>query len=69
VAVLPKEDSETITHAWLWPRMSKFFRPRDVIVAETGPCSLIPGTSTTHTAQAPLISACWTSPCPSRPSS
>ncbi|KAJ6496365.1 thiamine diphosphate-binding protein [Mycena sanguinolenta] len=36
IAILPKEDSETITHAWLWPRMSKFFRPRDVIVAETG---------------------------------
>jgi pyruvate decarboxylase len=49
IAVLPKEDSETITHAWLWPRMSKFFRPRDVIVAETGACSLIPWTSTTHT--------------------
>ncbi|KAJ7931026.1 thiamine diphosphate-binding protein [Mycena leptocephala] len=36
IAVLPKEDSETITHAWLWPRMSKFFHARDVIVAETG---------------------------------
>ncbi|KAF8206883.1 thiamine diphosphate-binding protein [Mycena galopus ATCC 62051] len=36
IAVIPKEASETITHAWLWPRMSKFFRPRDVIVAETG---------------------------------
>ncbi|KAJ7700491.1 thiamine diphosphate-binding protein [Mycena rosella] len=35
-AVVPQEDNEIITHAWLWPRMSKFFQPKDVIVAETG---------------------------------
>ncbi|KAJ6552246.1 pyruvate decarboxylase [Mycena vulgaris] len=35
-AVLPQEDNEIITHTWLWPRMSKFFQPKDVIVAETG---------------------------------
>ncbi|KAJ7474831.1 pyruvate decarboxylase [Mycena latifolia] len=35
-AMVPEEDNEIITHAWLWPRMSKFFKPKDVIVAETG---------------------------------
>jgi len=35
-AILPQEDNEIITHTWLWPRVSKFFRPKDVIVAETG---------------------------------
>jgi len=35
-AILPQEDHEIITHAWLWPRVSQFFRPKDVIVAETG---------------------------------
>jgi pyruvate decarboxylase len=33
---VPKEDSSTITHAWLWPRMGAFFKSKDVIVAETG---------------------------------
>ncbi|KAJ7612337.1 thiamine diphosphate-binding protein [Mycena polygramma] len=35
-AILPQEDNEIITQAWLWPRVSKFFRPKDVIVSETG---------------------------------
>ncbi|KAJ6588046.1 thiamine diphosphate-binding protein [Mycena capillaripes] len=35
-AILPQEDNEIITHTWLWPRVSKFFRPKDVLVAETG---------------------------------
>ncbi|KAJ7209307.1 thiamine diphosphate-binding protein [Mycena pura] len=35
-AIVPQEDNEIITHAWLWPRVSQFFRPKDVIVAETG---------------------------------
>ncbi|KAJ7178207.1 thiamine diphosphate-binding protein [Mycena filopes] len=35
-AVVPKEDNEIITHNWIWPRMGQFFRPKDVIVAETG---------------------------------
>ncbi|KAJ7858459.1 pyruvate decarboxylase [Mycena leptocephala] len=35
-AILPQEDNEIITQAWLWPRVSEFFRPKDVIVAETG---------------------------------
>lgn len=33
---IPEEDSSVITHAWLWPRMSTFFKSKDVIVAETG---------------------------------
>ena len=33
---VPKENSSTITHAWLWPRMGAFFKSKDVIVAETG---------------------------------
>lgn len=39
VAPLPKEDHEIISHAWFWPRMGQFFRPKDVIVAETGTSS------------------------------
>ncbi|KAF9016898.1 pyruvate decarboxylase [Hymenopellis radicata] len=35
-AVLPREDHDTISHAWFWPRVSQFFKPKDVIVAETG---------------------------------
>ncbi|KAJ7766357.1 thiamine diphosphate-binding protein [Mycena maculata] len=35
-AILPTENSDTITHAWLWPRLSKFFQPKDVVVGETG---------------------------------
>ena len=33
---VPQEANETISQAWLWPRMGKFFRSGDVIVAETG---------------------------------
>ncbi|KAJ7059148.1 pyruvate decarboxylase [Mycena amicta] len=33
---LPQEGHETITQDWLWPRVSQFFRPKDVVVAETG---------------------------------
>lgn len=32
-------DQDIISHAWFWPRMGKFFRPKDVIVAETGTSS------------------------------
>ncbi|KAJ7644509.1 pyruvate decarboxylase [Roridomyces roridus] len=35
-AVLPDESNSIISQAWLWPRLSHFFRPHDVIVAETG---------------------------------
>jgi len=33
---IPKEDSQVITHAWFWPRVGQFFKPKDVIVTETG---------------------------------
>lgn len=33
---VPKEDNDTISHLWLWPRVGQFFREGDVIVAETG---------------------------------
>ncbi|KAF8809567.1 pyruvate decarboxylase [Phlegmacium glaucopus] len=33
---LPEEDSATISHLWFWPRLSYFFKPKDVIVTETG---------------------------------
>ena len=36
VVSVPKEDTETITHAWFWPRVAQFFKPKDVIVTETG---------------------------------
>ena len=35
-AVEPTDNTDVITHTWLWPRVSKFFRPKDVVVAETG---------------------------------
>jgi len=33
---VPTEDTPTISHAWFWPRLSAFFKPKDVIVTETG---------------------------------
>jgi TPP-dependent 2-oxoacid decarboxylase len=30
--------SSIISHEWLWPTMGNFFRPKDVIVTETGIC-------------------------------
>jgi len=36
---VPKEHGDAITHAYLWPRVGKFFKKRDVIVAETGSSS------------------------------
>ncbi|KAJ7640546.1 pyruvate decarboxylase [Mycena rosella] len=38
-AVVPKEDNDIISQAWLWPTMGKFFKPKDVIIAETGTSS------------------------------
>nr|GAT52511.1 pyruvate decarboxylase [Mycena chlorophos] len=35
-AVFPDDTTNTITQAWLWPRISQFLRPKDVVVAETG---------------------------------
>jgi pyruvate decarboxylase len=33
---LPTEDSAVISHLWFWPRLSYFFKSKDVIVTETG---------------------------------
>lgn len=33
---IPKESDDKISHAHFWPRVGKFFRKQDVIVAETG---------------------------------
>ncbi|KAF8917083.1 thiamine diphosphate-binding protein [Mucidula mucida] len=38
-AIVPQEDHDIISHAWFWPRVSQFFKPKDVIVAETGTSS------------------------------
>ncbi|KAF9046327.1 pyruvate decarboxylase THI3 [Panaeolus papilionaceus] len=35
-AIVPPEHNQTISHAWFWPRLAKFFQPGDVIVTETG---------------------------------
>ncbi|RDX49974.1 pyruvate decarboxylase [Lentinus brumalis] len=35
-APVPKEDNDIITHTWLWPRVGQFFKPKDIVVAETG---------------------------------
>lgn len=35
--VVPTEaGNEKITHDWFWPRVAKFFKPKDIIVSETG---------------------------------
>ncbi|OCH83963.1 pyruvate decarboxylase [Obba rivulosa] len=36
---VPQDSDTTITHEWLWPRVGEFFKPKDVIVAETGTSS------------------------------
>lgn len=33
---VPEESDDKISHAYFWPRVGKFFRKQDVIVAETG---------------------------------
>ncbi|TFK73562.1 pyruvate decarboxylase THI3 [Pluteus cervinus] len=35
-AVPPDDPTPIINHAWLWPTVGSFFRPKDVIVTETG---------------------------------
>ncbi|EIN12769.1 pyruvate decarboxylase [Punctularia strigosozonata HHB-11173 SS5] len=36
---VPQEADDVISHAWLWPTVGTFFKPKDVIVAETGTSS------------------------------
>jgi TPP-dependent 2-oxoacid decarboxylase len=31
-----KDTSSVISHEWFWPTMGTFFRPKDVVVTETG---------------------------------
>jgi pyruvate decarboxylase len=33
---VPMERSDDITQSYFWPRVGKFFKQKDVIVAETG---------------------------------
>jgi pyruvate decarboxylase len=33
---IPNEDNDKITHTWFWPCVGNFFKPKDVIVTETG---------------------------------
>lgn len=33
---IPYEPNDTISQAWLWPRIGQFLKPKDVILAETG---------------------------------
>jgi pyruvate decarboxylase len=42
VKQLPKEDSTVISQLWFWPRLSYFFKSKDVIVTETGSCCSYP---------------------------
>jgi pyruvate decarboxylase len=36
---VPQEDNDLISQSWFWPRVSRLFRPNDVIVTETGTSS------------------------------
>jgi len=36
VIQLPSEQSPVISHSYFWPRVGTFFKPKDVIVTETG---------------------------------
>jgi pyruvate decarboxylase len=43
---VPPEDNNIISHAWFWPRLGHFFKPKDIIIAETG--KFIPATTAKH---------------------
>ena len=36
---VPDEPNDTISQAYLWPRVGQFFKPKDIIIAETGTSS------------------------------
>lgn len=36
---IPDEDGDVISQSWFWPRVGQFFKPKDVIIAETGTSS------------------------------
>lgn len=33
---LPQENDEVVSQNWLWSRIGKFLKPKDVVIAETG---------------------------------
>ena len=33
---VPNEPNDVITQAYLWPRVGQYFKPKDIIIAETG---------------------------------
>lgn len=35
-SIIPEESNDIITHAWLWPALSSWLKPKDIIVTETG---------------------------------
>jgi len=37
--VIPKEDTDIISHSYFWPRVGSFFRAKDVVLGETGTSS------------------------------
>ena len=39
VAHVPQDAEKSIVQDWFWPRMAQWFKPKDVIVSETGECS------------------------------
>jgi pyruvate decarboxylase len=38
---VPNGPGDTITQAYLWPRVGQFFKPKDIIIAETGTSSFV----------------------------
>jgi len=36
---VPDEPNDIISQAYLWPRVGQFFKPKDIIIAETGTSS------------------------------
>ncbi|KAF7365283.1 Pyruvate decarboxylase [Mycena venus] len=38
-AIVPNEANDVISQAWFWPKMGTFFKPQDVVIAETGTSS------------------------------
>jgi TPP-dependent 2-oxoacid decarboxylase len=46
-----KDSASVITHDWLWPTVGNFFRPKDVIVTETG----LPSTNLANWKEPPIL--------------
>jgi pyruvate decarboxylase len=39
---VPTESNENITHTWFWPRVGQFFKPKDIVIGETGMSDKVP---------------------------